>query len=364
MDARQTQHSLPSAGSGIESRISLNEQWTLPVRIALFLALGAFFWWISNDFSVSEPIGFDPLRYEYYARNGLPQAFSDSSSFRMVVLLEYIYRFLPNYVGYLVFIGILCFSAIRLDRFNTVYIAISSPISFYYLCQTGKDGLAIISLVCVAMIARDFKNLTLILFVSFVVGLSLFIRPAIGLLIPLTFVQFRFGTLASLLLVPIMLYAFSTVTDTYQVLNTLEGLTGDEGAGQLALILRQYTFGYDNIAIFYKVVLLISSFIFQPLVGVFKYLSGSSNFVLFEASCFGLFLLNIVRSRLPVRFLVASLPYVLIIGATSPFYHFRYLAVTYPIIYFFCISVEGYGWLPPEWGSSRESTSGSKRILA
>jgi hypothetical protein len=107
-------------------------------NVALFVACAGLVWSFSNDFLISQPDGFDPLRYEYYARNGLPEAFSDSSSYRMVLLLEYIYRFLPYFSGYLVFISALCIGIRYFDESKVISLAIFSPISFYYFGQTGK----------------------------------------------------------------------------------------------------------------------------------------------------------------------------------------------------------------------------------
>jgi len=335
-----------------QSKLKLDERWSLPLRLALFLALGGAIWWLANDFSVAEPEGFDPLRYEYFARNGLPQAFADSSSFRMVLFLEYLYKYLPFYAGYLIVIGIMCYAIILVDKSRMLHFAISCPISFYYLSQTGKDGIAILALISGAILAINMKNVTAMIVGGLIIALSFFVRPAIGLLLPIVFVQYRFGTFWATALVPFMLYAFSIVADTYQVLGQLEGLTGDEGAGQMAALLRQYTFGYDRIAVFYKIVLLLGSFVFQPVLGIVKYLSGSSTFVLFEGLCFAAFLFILVKEKLIIRFIVSSIPYVLIIGATSPFYHFRYLAVTYPLIYAFCIWNRGIGWSKPRWRDS------------
>lgn len=313
-------------------------------KIAIMVALGGLCWWIANNFEVASPDGFDPLRYEYYAREGLPNAFSDSSSYRMVIVLESIYRYLPFYVGYLALIILLC-SIIRLsDRTNLVSLAIFSPISFYYLSQTGKDGIAILSLVAAGLLARHPRHWATLLSGTIVIGLGIFVRPAIGLLLPIAVIQFRYGTFWALLVCPIMLYAFSQVADTYLILSTLEGLTGDEGAGRFAQLLRQYTFGYDIYSVGAKLVLLLFSVFFQPALAFAKYFYGSSSFVLFEGICYLLFGYILIRRRLTLKFFVSSIPYVIMVGASSPFYHFRYLAVAYPAIMYFCIYTSGMGW--------------------
>jgi hypothetical protein len=124
----------------------------------------------------------------------------------------------------------------------------------------------------------------------------------------------------------------------------LESLTADEGAGRAAQFLRSYTFGYEYNAVAAKLGLLFTSFVFQPALGVLKFYSGSPGFVLVEGVCYFIFLFQIWRNKFIFKFLVSSLPYVVILGATTPFYHFRYLATAYPIILAYCYYSSGMGW--------------------
>lgn len=309
----------------------------------LFCAAAGLCWWVANDFTVATPDGFDPLRYEYYARYGLPQAFSDSSSYRLVLVLQYIYEFLPYYSGYLALMACLCFGLRYFDPARIVSIAIYSPISFYYISQTGKDGIAVLAAIAAAIFVTSQKNLGMIIFTIFVVGLAFYIRPAIILIVPLVILQFKYGTFYAIISSIILGIIFVFTSDSYSILSNLEGLTGDEGAGQFAQLLRRFTFGYELGPVAAKVTLLSISVFFQPILGILKFYAGSPPFVLFEGLSFLAFLILVTKDRVLTKFVISSLPYVIIVGVSSPFYHFRYLAVAYPVIWAYCRYSEGWG---------------------
>lgn len=310
----------------------------------LFCAAAGLCWWAANDFSVAAPDGFDPLRYEYYARYGLPEAFSDSSSYRMVLVLQYIYQFLPYYAGYLALMGGLCFGLRYFDSARAVSIAIYSPISFYYISQTGKDGIAALAAIAAAIFITSRKNIGMLMFIFFVVGLGFYIRPAIILIVPIVLVQFRYGTFYAMISAIFLSIFFFLLSDSFSILSNLEGISGDEGSGQLAQVMRQFTFGYEFGPVIAKIALLSSSILFQPILAIIKFYAGSPYFVLFEGISFLTFLIFVVKDRLLVKFLLSSLPYVIIIGVSSPFYHFRYLAVAYPVIWAYSRYTDGWGF--------------------
>ena len=315
--------------------------------IFLFCTVSALIWWFTNDFSVSKPEGFDPLRYEFYARHGLPQAFSDSSSYRMVLLLEFVYQYLPYFIGYVLVMAFIMFGLSYFDYPGIISIGVFSPITFYYIGQTGKDGIAVLAIISSAMIIASKRSSGTILFGFLAIGLALYVRPAVVLIIPIVLVQFRFGTLYALIACTVIAAVFLITSDGYSILSNLEGLAGDEGAGQFAQLIRRFTFGYELQPIMYKIGLLSTSVLFQPALALLKFYYGSPNFVLFEGACFLIFLILILRDRIALKFLVSSLPYAIIIGVSSPFYHFRYLAVAYPVIWAYCRYSTGLGFYRP-----------------
>lgn len=310
----------------------------------LFCAAAGLCWWAANDFSVAAPDGFDPLRYEYYARYGLPEAFSDSSSYRMVSVLQYIYQFLPYYAGYLALMGGLCFGLRYFDSARALSIAIYSPISFYYISQTGKDGIAVLAAIAAAIFVTSRKNIGMIAITIFVIGIAFYIRPAIILIVPVAIVQFRYGTFYAIISAICLSSLFIFTSDSYSILSNLEGLTGDEGAGQTAQLLRRFTFGYELGPVMVKMFLLSISVLFQPILGILKFYAGSPFFVLFEGISFLAFLIFVAKDRLVVKFIISSMPYVVTIGVSSPFYHFRYLAVAYPMIWAYSRYSDGWGF--------------------
>ena len=316
-------------------------------NVVIFCTASAFMWWIANGFTVSQSEGFDPLRYEFYARYGLPQAFSDSSSYRMVLVLEFIYQYLPYFVGYVAIMAFIMFGLSYFDDAEIISLAVFSPITFYYIAQTGKDGIAILAIIASAILISTKKNFGSIIFSVLAIGLALYVRPAVILIIPVVLVQFRLGTLYALIACVLIAAVFLVTSDGYSILSNLEGLAGDEGSGQFAQLLRRYTFGYELQPILYKVGLLSISVLFQPFLAFLKFYYGSPTFVLFEGACFLGFLLLLLRDRIALKFLVSSLPCAIIIGVSSPFYHFRYMAVAYPVIWAYCRYSPGWGLRRP-----------------
>ena len=307
------------------------------MKVSLFMTLSGLCWWSFNEFSVYASEGFDPLRYEYYARFGLPNYLMDASSYRIVGILEFIYSYLPQYGGFIIFIAVTAFLLRLVD--DTIYVssAIFSPVSFYYLSQTGKDGIAILALIATAMMAINYYKLQVNLVCIAIIGLAIFIRPPILIYIPLLIMQTRFGTRFALAISPVLIIIFNYSIDIYDATSGLDNIADDTGAGGFAQYLRIYSFGYTLTPVLVKVLLFLISPIMQPAVGIVKFLNGGSSFVLLEAASFSLLLYQIWRNRILIRFAWASLPYCIVLGATSPFYHFRYLAIAYPFIFVYAL---------------------------
>ncbi len=298
----------------------------------LFVSSSAVVWFTVNGYEVAREEGFDPLRYEYFARSDLPGYLADSSSYTIVLLLQLIYQYLPYYTGFVLFIGICLFVVLNENNKKEIRYAIISPITFFYIAQTGKDGLAILSLACVAIIATRRLSLRHSI-LAIVIIIALLIRPALILSLPPAFVAIRYGARKAIAFAIIVAVLFLTSGIGNESLSMLEEVVSDEGSGGLARLGREVTFGYSLIPIVGKLFLFIASPIIQPPVSVVKFFSGTDQFVLFEGACQLLFLFALLRHRLAWVFILNSIPFAIILAAASPFYHFRYMAILYPVIF-------------------------------
>jgi hypothetical protein len=298
----------------------------------LFVGLSATIWFFVNDFEIARPIGFDPLRYEYFARSELPEYYADSSSYTIVLLLKFIYQYLPEYIGFIAFIALCLFLVlIGTDKRELRY-ATLSPLAFFYIAQTGKDGLAILALACVAIFAIQ-RLSTWHAVLAIVISMALVVRPALVLFLPVTFVCMRFGNGKAIVFSTVLSAVFLVTGTGEESLSLLEGAVSDEGTGAMAQLVRELTFGYSPTSIAGRSFLLLVSPFIQPLGAIQKFLSGADPFVLFEGACQFFFLIALIRHRILAPFIVNSIPFIIVVATASPFYHFRYMAILYPVIF-------------------------------
>lgn len=280
--------------------------------------------------------GFDPFRYEYLARSDLPEYLAGSSSYAIVLLLKFLYQFLPEYFGYTALIAACLTVVLILDRYQLFRAATLSPLAFFYFGQTGKDGLAILALASVCLLAYyGLRTRTMPLLV--VISIALFIRPALLLLLPPLFILFKFGVQRSIQTALILSLAFLATADGEATLAIVEGVASDDASGPLAQLGRQLTFGYTITPIIGRALLLFLSPFIQPISSIAKALAIGEPFVVFEGTCQAMFLIILLKSGTAKKFLRTSIPFVIIIATASPFYHFRYIAITYPIIFAYCL---------------------------
>lgn len=306
------------------------------ITAVLFVVLSATMWLVVNDFEVARAEGFDPLRYEYLARADLPEYFSDSSSYTIVMVLKFIYQYLPFYTGFIAFIILCLFVVLNGNDSKELRYAILSPFAFFYIAQTGKDGLAILALACVAIMAVQrisIRHAAL----AIVISIALVIRPALVLFLPLVFVSIRFGNRKAIAFSVVLSAVFLANGTGEESLPLLEGVVSDDGSGAWAQLGREMTFGYSPTPIASRSFLLLVSPFIQPLGSVVKFLSGADLFVLFEGACQLFFLFSLIRHRILASFIVNSIPFLIVVATASPFYHFRYMAILYPVI--FAISI-------------------------
>ncbi|MDQ5959188.1 MAG: hypothetical protein QG592_267 [Pseudomonadota bacterium] len=302
------------------------------IAAVLFVGLSATIWFVVNGFEVAREEGFDPLRYEYFARSDLPEYLADSSSYTIVLLLKFIYQYLPFYTGFVAFIGLCLFAVLNGDGRKELRHATLSPLAFFYIAQTGKDGLAILALASVAIIAIRRISIWHAM-LAIVISIALVVRPALVLFLPLTFISIRYGMGKATAFAVVVSAVFLSTGTGEESLSMLEKIVSDEGSGALAQLGRELTLGYSPIPVAGRSILLLVSPFIQPLGSVLKFLSGADPFVLFEGACQLLFLFALIHHRILSKFIVNSIPFIIVVAAASPFYHFRYMAILYPVIF-------------------------------
>jgi hypothetical protein len=306
------------------------------ITAILFVGLSAAIWMTVSEFDVARIEGFDPYRYEYYARTTLPEYLAGSSSYRIVLLLDLIYQYLPYYIGFIVFIGFCLFFVLNAgDRVDFRY-AVLSPLTFYYIAQTGKDGLSILAIICVALFASK-RLLIWATPLIVVTSVALYIRPALILFLPLIFMAVRYDIFKATIFSFVMAAVFLIAEVGKDAVYILQDVAANEQTGILSQLGRELTFGYSLIAVIGRLFLLLISPFIQPLSALLKFSSSSEAFILFEGVCQLVFLILLIHKRIVLLFMLNSIPFAIIVAASSPFYHFRYMAILYPAI--FMISV-------------------------
>jgi hypothetical protein len=302
----------------------------------LFVAASSVCWLIVNNFAISREDGFDPFRYEHLARSDLPEYLAESSSYKIVFLLKFIYQFLPEYYGYMALIAVFVTFVLLADHDKIFRVATLSPIGLYYFGQTGKDGMAILAFASTILIAKYGLRLKA-LPLTIVIALAVFIRPALLLMLPPLFMLFKFGFRWCIASAIALCLAFLISTDSQTMLSTLQDVVSDDSSGLLAQLGRELTFGYGATQIIGRSVLLFLSPFIQPFASIIKALISGETFIFFEGACLLAFFVYLIKARMMSRFLITSLPFVVLVATASPFYHFRYVAVLYPAILAYCL---------------------------
>lgn len=305
--------------------------------VTAFMLSSAFLWGLANDFNVAQSEGFDPLRYEYFARSELPEFLADSSSYSIVTVMQALYSVLPPYFGFIALVGLCMIVLLVADNRRVVRVAVVSPLVFFYIAQTGKDGLAMLAVATIGLLGlegfRRLRTLPLLL----LVGLAIFVRPTLlAALVPVFFL-FRFGVKAALATAAIIVFVFTLAVDLTSSLALLQNAVADDASGPLAQAGRELSFGYSPGPTLARFVLYFFSPVIQPLAAVAKILSGADSYVIFEGCCQVVFLAIVIRKKLFIEFVKHSVPFVVLLAGTAPFYHFRYLAVIYPAILCYCL---------------------------
>lgn len=303
----------------------LSASWT-------FVIGASFVWFCVNAFVVARPEGFDPFRYEYFAREGLPEDLLLATGYRIVILLQWLYEFLPYFFGFAVFCAVLHSALILTLRDRALLWALFNPITFYYIGQTGKDGIAILAFVAMAMLAADPGKFWQIFAGFIVITIAVIIRPPVAIFLPLIFFLFRHGPRQSLIASLVLGFGFLMVVDQADIADSLLDLVTRDDEADVNQSARGFTFGTGAELIAIRFVFYFLSIFFQPFIGIAKFLASFDFFLLYETLVYLAMLVLVVRMRLVQPFIRASLPFVALVAIIFPFYHFRYLAVTYPVV--------------------------------
>lgn len=301
-----------------------------------FVFAAGLVWYSVNGAAVAKPEGFDPYRYEYFAREGLPEGYLLASGYRIVILLQWIYQFLPVFFGFSVFCGALHCSLVMTVRNRTLLIALFNPITFYYIGQTGKDGIAILAFAASAMIAtpgaprRQFAA-------YMVIAIALVLRPPIGIFLLPIYLLFRRGVSSALLASIGLACGFLVISNQADIADSLLELVTRDDESDITQPARDFTFGIGVDVVAIRLALYLLSIFFQPFVGLGKFASSWDFFLLYEAIIYFLMLFYVAKMKLIRQFLLASLPFVVLVATIFPFYHFRYLVVSYPLVLAFVL---------------------------
>jgi hypothetical protein len=335
---------------------------SLTIITMVFLLFSSALWGWSNNFELAQPEGYDPLRYEYYARSDLPDFLADTTAYTLVPLMQMVYSVLPHYFGFVFFIFFFMVATLATDSSNRLKIALFSPITFLYIAQTGKDGMAIIGISIAAHLGMRYKPSAKLIFMLAIAGLALFIRPTLAPVLLVTIILFRHGlpkaTITSFLIVGLL----NVVSETAADLSRFESAVSDEASGVLAQLGRELTFGFSVLPTLVRFFLYFFSLFIQPISAVIKVLSGADSYVIFEGLCQLAFICLVIQRKIMRRFFLNSIPFVIMVAAASPFYHFRYLAVCFPIIFLYCIMTPQIRTLSRSERSIRKTTRTSFSI--
>jgi hypothetical protein len=320
---------------------------------ALFAIASALLWWSVNFFDVTSADGFDPTRYEGLARQP-DLAVGDylfSDSYRIVAFLHALYTVLPFYWGYVFVAACLLYLALRFGRGSVLPVALLSPISFYYFAQTGKDWISILAWSCAAVALLGHRRASFVAFTVLCTALAFMVRPPLvfGILaVMATMIRYGFRRALLVAVVAGLVGALIQTHDEDFLIAASADALGLESSGTLVRLFREYSFGYGPVPILLKLAFYSTSILFQPVLFLVKAGAGGVDglYVLFEAVCFWVFLLQVVRSVSIVKFMKYSLPLAIFLSLSGTFYHFRYLEITYPVVFMYMVHLKRSRALP------------------
>jgi hypothetical protein len=298
----------------------------------LFVMSAGLAWNLASGLEVARPEGFDPFRYEYFAREGLSEESLLVTGYRIVILMQWLYGHTPPFWGFVMFCALLHAILAWAVKERALLVALFGPITFYYIGQTGKDGIAILAFIATAMLAIGRHGPGRNVIGLLIIALAIVIRPPVAAFLVSILVLYRYG-IRPALAVSLMLGAgYALISDQAVVAEGLFGLVSRDDEADVTQAARGITFGTSPEVILIRMLLYLFSIFFQPVVGAAKFLSQGDFFLLFETLSYAAMLVYVLKRRWLKKFIIASSPFVIVVAIIFPFYHFRYLVVTYPVV--------------------------------
>lgn len=292
--------------------------------LVVLLLISAFFYWLKYDYAPFAPEGYDPLRYEYFARFGLPSYLDNNSGYKIVRLLNYLYYVGPAYWSFIFFLTVCCLNFVFHPPF---YYSHLNPIFIFYASQTGKDGLTMLA--CLSfylyLINKPSRSISNAIVLSLTILLAVSVRENSIIFLFLVLVLVRRSLLLSALLLGISIARFTTIP-----YNFFESVAAQGGEG-LNDVLRLLTFGNDYQSVFFRLLFYIFSPIVQLAASFYRFwvtfeLYDFTEFVAYFVSLIFLF-------KADSKHIYFNLIYVsLVLCLVQPFYHGRYFMIILPII--------------------------------
>lgn len=306
---------------GIRTNMTIYKSGLRVSLLNILLPLVALGYVLHYNGEIFAATGYDTLRYEYFARFGLPDNLVGTSSYRIVGVLETVYRVLPFYWGWLLVIGLLVFLACTTA--SNPPIQLFMPTALFYYVQTGKDGLTLITtfslLLCLYAIRTGLLNVFQLFLVVCLCYFTFSIRPsAIFFTLMAVYAWNRSGRLLCvIMLLSIYLYTerdFDFHENTVLI-----------SSGGIADLLRVLSFGADIQASLIRFVFNLLSPLLQPMASFTRIVRDPSAYQVLElvGSIHILVFCVVKRSELQLPIVFGAFCLTLIF----PFYHGRYMMV-------------------------------------
>ena len=294
------------------------------VKLFFYLILFVLFWYALNFFSFSYEFGYDPLRYLYIAQSG-SNYYANNSSYDIVDVLIKLELAGSIYFGYILFVALILLITLFLDQSKQLKIVLFSPIFLYYVVQTGKDSFFMITILLIFSAVIN-RNLFLYILSLFFILLTLYVRQVSAIFFVMI-VLHLYGR-------DRLVYVLSiTVSSVYFVF-----LANSESAMQFLPfangIISGKTLGFEYSAIFFKFILYNFSILFQPIYLLYSSILLGITFIYIQFFAVSHLFYILMKKRLMKEFIVLVIPYAILLGVVSPFYHFRYLLILMPFLFF------------------------------